>query len=207
MKISEFKNLIKAMPVDYQAFDIKWRNWNKFENKKINNIFNEQDIIISRKDIFNENDIETLILKTLMWGYPTKGRGKNIENFIGDKHFIVFCDALKRYKKNNISIEIIKKDMKIITSGLGTSTMTKFLYFLNVKVNNIQTLILDQKIIDTLNANRFDEFKDLKDIKYETVLNKYEDYLKIMNDVSVNINCKPDELEMFLFTFGKILKI
>src|SRR5690554_4805663 len=104
MKIADFNNLIKEIPFLSQSFEIKKKNWT-IENQQdlIDKIFNQDDVInISRQDLFDcrFNDVEEFILKTLMWGYPTKGRGRNIDKLLEPENFKKLTKLIDGYKYN-----------------------------------------------------------------------------------------------------------
>ena len=69
-----------------------------------------------------------------MWGYPTKGRGKNIEKMLETENLERLKKILSNYKSSEISIDQLRKDIKSIP-GLGLSTITKFTHFLNTTIN------------------------------------------------------------------------
>ncbi|MBS9767667.1 MAG: hypothetical protein KGV44_09035 [Flavobacteriaceae bacterium] len=218
MKITDYKNLIKELPYLEHSFEIKNSVWGNINNQKeiIEDIFKDGKIIevgkkedkiinISRNDLYNSsNDLEKFILKTLMWGYPTKGRGKNIENMLEENNFQKLIKALENYKGNEITIEQLKKDIKEI-KGLGLSTLTKFTHFLNTTIERNKAVILDIQIIEVISSGKFEEFEDLKEINYDNAIKHYTEYLKIINNLSEKMNVKQDQVEMFLFMFGRIL--
>lgn len=83
-----------------------------------------------------------------MWGYPTGGRGNNIKNLLAQKQINKLEKIIIKYKNNkSVNLEEILKDMKDI-KGLGLSTLSKFLYFLEVTFNGKVCVILDKRIID-----------------------------------------------------------
>lgn len=206
MKIADFKNLIKEIPYKNQSFDIKKSIW-KCDNQieLIEQIFEgKPQITINRFDLINSNwNIEEFIIKTLMWGYPTKGRGKNIDNLLKEENFKALSKKLETYRESEITIESLKEDLKI--PGLGLSTLTKFTNFLNTKINGIKTVILDNQIIEAINTERFEELNSLKAIKYKNAVRKYFDYIKLIDKLSKETSSEPDQIEMFLFTFGRNL--
>lgn len=150
MKIVDFRNLIKNLPYEYHSFDIN-DNW-KFENQvsRIASIFNQNKILtLNRKDLMNQNlGLEEFIIKVLMWGYPTKGRGNNIKMLLEKRNFQTLVSIVENYKNADTTLENLKRDIKGVT-GLGLSTMTKFIYFLNAKVENQKALVLDLQVIST----------------------------------------------------------
>lgn len=207
MKIENFKEFIRELPYKNQSFDIKKQNW-KIESQQqaIDCIFKNKEIItLNRFDLLNSAfDLESFILKTLMWGYPTKGRGKNIEKMLENGNLERLKKILTVYKSNEISVEQLKKDIKSIP-GLGLSTMTKFTHFLDTSINGNKAVILDIQIIEAINTGRFEEFNHLKGITYENALKRYPEYLKTINELSKSLQAEPDQIEMFLFTFGRTL--
>lgn len=209
MKLSDFSHFIREIPVQYQSFEVKRDQW-QFGLRKdiIASIFETHDTIsISRSDIFKtENDMERLIIMTLMWGYvyPSRGRGNNIKNLLNIE-WGNLCSILPKYQKKEISIDTMKKDIQGI-NGLGLSTMTKFTYFLGTKICGFESLILDRVIINTIKRSRFSDFDQISNINENRPIDTYEDYIKLMHQISKRINCRPDQLEMFLFTFGNNLK-
>lgn len=90
-----------------------------------------------------------------MWGYPTKGRGKNIDNLLSKNSLKTLTKILNTYRNDDISIDQFKKDIKHI-SGLGISTISKFTNFLNTTINGHKAVILDLQIINTINKGTFD---------------------------------------------------
>ncbi|MEI6697006.1 MAG: hypothetical protein WCO13_13180 [Bacteroidota bacterium] len=207
MRISNFKNLIIELPVNNQSFDIKIKNWIcEDQSDTIDKIFNGKSIItLNRFDIINSSwDLKEFVIKTLMWGYPTKGRGKNIDILLKNDNFNNLIIILQEYVRNDISINKLEKDIKLI-DGLGLSTMSKFAYFLNTRIEGFKALILDQQIIDIVDLERYDELMILKGINYDNAIKRYKDYLIIIDKLSLLYKTEPENIEMFLFTFGKNL--
>lgn len=207
MRISSYKSLIKELPYRNQGFDIKKEIWiTEHQKDVVDQIFKGKDTItISRNHLFNSNgNPEQFIIKTLMWGFPTKGRGRNIENLLKDENFNELCKIVEGYKESNISIDILEKDINRV-SGLGISTMTKFTNFLNTRINGNRSVILDLQIINVLNLDRFEELSSLKGIRYDNAIRMYDEYLTIINELSKELKIKPDQIELFLFTFGNSL--
>ncbi len=208
MKITNYKNLIKELPYLKHSFEIRKDVWEKSKNQKeiIEDIFNDNEtIIISRDDLYNsKNDLKKFVLKTLMWGYPTKGRGKNIENILEENNFQKLISILESYKGKDIKIEQLKKDIKEI-KGLGLSTLTKFTHFLDTTIEENKAVILDIQIIEVISSGKFEEFDALKGISYDNAIKYYTKYLEIISNLSEKMNVKQDQVEMFLFMFGRIL--
>ncbi len=207
MKISQFQKFICAFPFRNQSFDIKRANW-KVENQQdiLDKIFDGQETVtINRYDLINSSyNTKEFVIKTLMWGYPTKGRGRNIDNLLIDDNLERLIEILDGYKEKEITIERLKSDIKSI-SGLGISSMTKFTNFLNTTVDKYRAVIFDKRIIDTINSGRFEEFNHLQGINSSNAINYYPQYLKTINDIAKQIGAEPEQIEIFLFTLGKNL--
>ena len=93
MELLELKELIKAIPVMNQATRVNKESWKKklkgqaVNEKLFDEIYEEYNGEITREEILkvkekNENSNKKKIMMTLMWGYPTGGRGNNISNIL-----------------------------------------------------------------------------------------------------------------------------
>tara|TARA_Y100001954_G_scaffold130241_1_gene139267 strand:+ start:701 stop:1381 length:681 start_codon:yes stop_codon:yes gene_type:complete len=222
MNISDYKNLIDNMPVEEHAFTIKKKNWERFfKLTEIKEVFDKDEIIISRKDLFklakDQKKTTEFIVKVLMWGYPTGGRGNNIKNLLEEKSYKALVDFIddNEIRNSNNQVENIKNKIKELKKnggkGLGISTISKLLYFLKVKIAGKLSVILDQRIIDVLNKAEFKDFEELKDIKMTSSISKYIDnyyqFLEKIASVNKDLAIKDvGKIEMFLFIFGGNLK-
>lgn len=213
MRVLDYRKLIRELPCQNQGFEIYKKNWLvESIEEQINEIFKNSDksnkdkkITINRFDIENsKNNLPIFILKTLMWGYPTKGRGKNIDKLLARDSLTNLISKLQNYSDREISIDRLKSDIKEI-DGLGLSTMTKFTNFLNTTINGNKAVILDLQIISAINRGVFEEFKNLEKINYDNAIKYYPEYLSIIGTISKKINSTPDQIENFLFLFGRSL--
>ncbi len=207
MKIAEFQGLIREFPYKNQSFDIKKDVWTvDLHSEYLEKLFDSKETItLNRFDLFNsEMEIKEFVFKTLMWGYPTKGRGKNIDNLLENESLDKLIQIIREFKENKISVEKMLDEMQNIHS-LGASTITKFAYFLNTEIDGNKVVILDQRIIDTINSGRFEELDELKGIKYDKTRKQFCRYLQTINELSKSMNVEPDQIEIFLFTFGRNL--
>ena len=213
-KIKEYIKLIKKLPEKEHSFVIKEKNWNKrFElpAEDLKKYFKNGSLEISRGELFKlskeQREVtEEFVIKVLMWGYPTGGRGNNIKTLLKPQNIKQIVAILNTYKhKDVLKTEELRKDLqgknKIL--GLGLSTMSKFLYFLkiNIDVKGNPSVILDQRIIDVVNDKVFDDF-DLPKITSYKAPKLYSEYLKRMKDIAEDLGCTVGQLEMFLFIFG-----
>lgn len=211
MRIADFDNLIRVLPYEYQSFDIKKSVWETevSQNSIIKEIFGENEIIsISRFDLFYATwNLQEFVLKVLMWGYPTKGRGKNIENLLLPENFDKLIMNLKMIEgKSDLTIADVQKFQNI--KGLGLSTISKILYFKRVTIESNPALILDKRVIDALKCGRYTDFgiDQFKDVRNNNSAYTYMDYLNFMHSMAQQIKVIPDQLELFLFEFGSNLK-
>lgn len=207
MRIFDFENLIKELPYKNHSFKINKQNWvNTDQTNLIDSFFKENNsIIINRSDLFKCNqNTEELIIKTLMWGYPTKGRGNNINDILEKAQFINLIEILKNYRNKSIQFKDFKKDISNV-KGLGLSTMTKFTYFLNTSMNGNKAVIFDNRIQFVLKDKIFQEFNGFEKLSSHNLINYYEDYIVIVNSIANKMKVQPDQIEYFLFLFGRNL--
>ncbi len=206
INLQDFRDLIDNLNPNYHAFDIKAENWKKNGLwGKFKDIFRGQEqITLTRFDLRNTKyDIEEFILKVLLWGYPTVGRGNNIKSLLEPANFIDLTKTLQIYRENEISHQQLEKGINR-TNGLGISTMSKFAHFLNASIEGYPALILDTRLTKIINSNRFVELEQLN-IKEHNITGSYVHYLKLMHEISKDLGVEAGQLELFLFTFGRNL--
>jgi hypothetical protein len=206
--IREFRTLINALPYFNHSFQIKRDNWKvESQQRLIDDVFGDEDAItLNRYDLLKSAhyDLKSFIVKTLMWGYPTKGRGNNINRLLEVDNFKMLVSILNRYQKENITVKELFHDINSIP-GLGLSTMSKFMYFFNIWLNDSKALILDNRIIEVINKGNYSELNHLKGIRYDNAITKYPLYIETIDKLADSMDVEPDQIEMFLFTFGNNL--
>lgn len=214
MKIEEYRILISNLPVRHQCFKTKRTTWKKAENqvdwlKKLNDKFfgNNSTLTISRQDIFETIDLREKIVKTIYWGYPGGMRGNHFVKILTEIDLIENeFKALKQIERpTKEDFEKMANRFKDI-SGLGLSTYSKLLYFLQISFHGNPCLILDQRLIDVFARNTYSEFQQLSTIRYSNAEKKYLDFLSLTNQVSKKLETSEEQLEQFLFIFGGNLK-
>ena len=107
--------------------------------------------------------------------------------------------------KKHITMGEMEQTLKTC-KGIGLSTLSKLLYFFDVKLEGHGCLIFDTRIIGVLNKSQFTEFNTLANTREHNKERFFPDYLKICAELSAKQGYKPDQLELFLFLFGNNLK-
>ncbi len=165
-------------------------------------------MFISRQDIFDEakanpnlENLEKIFYLTILWGYPT---GSNIRVYLSSivDQMPKLRQILGQVRECGISdwkTHFNSTDNRI--RGLGSSTYSKLLYFLGVKVELYDALILDQQVVKAFRG--FDNLSDLVHLNPEK---DYVCYLRKMDAVAQSLAVPKENVEMFLFTFGSQLK-
>lgn len=210
MRLEDYKELIHALPVREQSFVVKASVWeNQISKEDDTSCFERlSDITISRQDVFDTEDIRSLILKTILWGYPNGHRGNNFEKIYDCEPLRDLVEIIKdiRYcslNKNEWG-EVLSRFKKV--KGLGISTYSKLLYFSNVSIDKVPTIILDERIIKVLGKGVFKELEGLKNITRVNADIHYPTYLKTIHNIALGLKTHPENIEQFLFLFGNNLK-
>lgn len=207
--IREYSNLIKHIPVYNQSAIIKKDTWERFSNTHWYDgiktaIFDDKDSVeISRADIFSESDTGKKLLKLLLWGYPTGGRGNNIEYILvkAEELIPILSSVSGKNLTKTESNEVIEKFGSI--RGLGISTWSKILYFFNVSIESRKCQIYDLKIVDSLNKKQFEE---LGTKKWKQDINHYYQYIELVDNLAKDLCVLPEQVELFLFYYNLYYK-
>jgi len=225
MELTKFKKLIQEMPVACQAFVPSERAeiWKDVPSlpgpagQALSQLFKAYPTkTLSRSDLFKlgkSGQLDQFVIATLVWGYPTGGRGDNIKILL--KNFNVLKSLINQVRNGKAPthwdshldwFKAYKDKNKL--EKIGISTYTKFLYFMGTKINKRGALILDLQVAKVIASGKFDELASLSKLKpYPGNMEKnYARYLEEMWKVSRKINIDAGNLEMFLFTFGSVLK-
>jgi hypothetical protein len=214
MTLDSYTNLVRNLPYLDQAFETRSANWQQHKEDKIFSNFYERSfhndkLKLSRRDLFNvcKKDFNDAIFSIIFWGYPRNMRGNSFQTII--QKFSKIQSALSIHKDLSES-EFKQICDKLKATGIGLSTLSKFLYFFEFKIVGHPCLIFDSRIIDVMNdENGFKELHILTQNGKITESNKrkkYVGYLQLMADISRKNDYKPDQLELFLFSMGKNLK-
>jgi hypothetical protein len=201
-KNNTFRSLIASIPVENHAIEVNREFWKQHFEKagcqKIHaDIFGEaQTIWLSRGAILNSTPSPQKCVEILFWGYPSGMRGSQHEKFLANLQRI--ADASAGTKKDWQSYFEVFKEIK----NLGISTITKLAYFHNAQFEKYPALILDDRIINLLQAGIWNELEGFKDIKRDKASGMYLDYLKTMTEIAAQMCVQPAQLEFFLFSLG-----
>jgi hypothetical protein len=211
VSIEKYADLIKSLPVGGQFTKIKrgskfWDPTNtEFSDdvkEVVKAVFDECSgdnnyIKISRDDIKKTSDTKKKIIKILMWGYPGGGRYGQVQNIL--QNIDVLTNWLEENNGNNFdSVQDDALDNLSEINGLGLSTISKLLYFFDVKIGNNPCQIYDGKVINSLNKNH--QIQELSERNnWGRTYDDYEDYIDLLFRLSNDYQCSPDQIELFLF--------
>lgn len=215
--ITNYASLINQFPVRNIVSPTKRTTWKTAEDKfkwlkELNDdLFkSEGQLFISRQDIFNNNgNIRKLIILTIYWGYTQGMRGNNFANIL-EKIEELEMALIKLKNNSNANTDDyleFRSSLKNV-KGIAMSTYSKLLYFAEVKINGHECLILDQRLLDAFSNESFSQFQDFRGLQYgDKAELKYPYVIEKLNNISKEHGFKPENLETFLFTFGKSLRI
>ena len=141
MLLSNYTDLIKHLPFEDQAFETKKETWERFKDHEVfchffKAIFKEDtSVIVSRRDLLiaTKKDIDDAIFSIILWGYPKGYTRGNTMTILFPK--LLESISILRFElkaERNISNLEFKKMLGI--DGIGLSTLTKLLYFFNIKL-------------------------------------------------------------------------
>jgi hypothetical protein len=203
-KLNNFRDFIASIPIGRHSEEVKSDFWHSDfhaaqQSQVHTNIFSSNPTArISREKILATSNGPEKCALVLLWGYTTGMRGNQHRKFLKNlKSISEVCSF------NPKSWEDFYKDLKQL-GGLGISTITKLAYFHGLKFNNNPALILDQRIINILAKEHWEELKNLSHIKYSNADRKYVEYLEKMKLIASNLKIDEAQLEFFLFGMGNV---
>lgn len=220
LEIKSFVSLIKSMPVQEHSVISKESTWRKHLSRgdevsgALEEIFadsklqgnKEGTLEISRNDLFRlkkEGINYKFIIAVIIWGYERGMRGNHFESISDNIEELAGLLNQASTGVVNNWVKHLRDAMKI--KGLGMSTYTKFLYFIDAKLESRPALILDLKVISILEKGVFSELFGIKKVRYGNVDN-YLKYLRCIDDLAKQLSVSHGALEMFLFTFALNIK-
>src|ERR1700722_8062558 len=217
MRLADFTDLISNMPVSNQAFASKrstWTTYTKGEDSAgvaLRAIFDahhkgSENIFLSRGDLSDlalKPNLAEFVMATIVWGYPRGMRGHNFRNVTN--HLDALCRILSKARSPISDWISHYKDVRAIP-GIALSTYSKLLHFMSVNVEGHKALILDQRIIEVVQQNSFEELACLRRLNSTNASRLYLKYLECMDDAASRLSLPPERVEFFLFEFGLHLK-
>lgn len=194
--------LVRAMPVERHAFSATAAYWRaKFHGKRKDTLFQTvfgaaPELRLSRRHLLEQVDTsaEQRCVEILLWGYPRNQHGLITKILPSLESFAALASSDSDWPR-------YYKDLHA-TNGLAISTITKLAYFHRLKFDGMPALILDEQIMKRLPL--WAETSSLI-ITRASAPNRYVRYLRLMTELSSKMKCKPDQLELFLFTLGRNL--
>lgn len=204
--IKEYRDLISLIPVKKQSTIVKKEVWTRFSSiEQIkDSIFGSNDSVeISREDVLSESDTAKRIVMALMWGYPTGGRGNNIEKTLSKMDDLT--QLLSSINEKDLTKAQARKELAKFSkiNGLGASTWSKFLYFFNVSIDSRKCQIYDLKIVDSLNKKQFSEIGSQE---WKQNKKQYYQYIELLDNLATDMRVLPEQVELFLFYFNLYYK-
>lgn len=213
MFLSAYSGLIRHLPYLDQSFETRRETWERehyqehadFDSFLRKTFITSDTAVFSREDLFRKvnEDIKTAIFSIIFWGYPRNMRGHTF------KSILVALPDIEKLLSGRREMDTVAYSRicgKLKGTGIGLSTLSKFLYFFGFRLEGYRCLILDSRIIDVLNAETFVELKMEQAITEWNKEDQYLQYLKLMEDVAKANGYSVDQLELFLFMFGRNLK-
>jgi hypothetical protein len=212
LKLSDFRDCIAAMPVQYQAFTSKRSTWKQLESHPeigpaMSTLFSSgAEIRISRGDLLGyatADDLTQFVFATIIWGYPRGMRGFNLQKLItGYTRLLPMLQAARDKGLDDWSSHFSSSRI----GGIGLSTYSKFLYFLRAKVHGFSALILDDRLIQVARKRYYAELSSLAQIGGHNAASMYPAYLSCVHREAARLKVPSENLEMFLFEFGLNIK-
>ncbi len=204
--LKNYSDLIKLIPVFNQSAVIKKDVWDRisYDVEIRNSIFGaDEKIEISRADVHAEINSAKKIVMILMWGYPTGGRGSNIQKIInkGDKLSTILRSIDGKNLTRDEANAVISEFSTI--QGLGISTWSKLLHFFNVSIESNRCQIFDLKVVDSLNKKQFIE---LGTHEWKQDINHYYRYIDLVNVLAAGMEVLPEQVELFMFYYNLYYK-
>ena len=207
-RIKPFAELINAFPVQDHTvrFNTIGDEWQHLfgQCEELSSIFNsihKQEGVyeISRADVFAETDTRRRIIKSLIWGFPNGFRGqRNLSRIFA--RIINVTEILGALQPRYTRCQMCNlfKELTAIP-GLGFSTVTKLLYFFNVRVGNYTAVIVDSNVLKVI-----PNISEMKNCPVDPSPESYYQQAGYINRISEHLGLdSPDKLEYFLFNYGK----
>jgi hypothetical protein len=168
---------------------------------------NANHVVTSRSDLRQlgaQGRMLEFIVATILWGYPQGMRGAHFQNMMNSLD--VLCRVLQAARAGGVANWLQHYPVVTQIRGLGPSTYSKFLCFLDVNVQGRRALILDNRIIRVAQAGIFDELQPIANLTTHTAIARYPAYLDCLHQTAAELQVPAENLEFALFEFGLNLK-
>jgi hypothetical protein len=197
-----WRQLIPLIPVADHTEVVNAARWQRFLQKNglahyHQAIFREQAFVPlprSRLLDFAYPTAQQKCLEILLWGYPAPNAFRaNLVPFLQN------LDRIAKAAADHVEWPQYYRQLHEI-GHLGIAMITKLAYFHRLTFQKHQALILDRKIIAV--AGRWQPLH-IAQLTYGNAPGEYVNYLEQMAHVSARIGATPDQVEFFLFSWGK----
>ncbi|MFM8618392.1 MAG: hypothetical protein ACKOE8_06655 [Opitutaceae bacterium] len=135
-------------------------------------------------------------LAILPWGYPSGARARIHEAWLAR-----LPEIAEKTGRTGLTWTRYHQDL-VDCGGLGISTITKLAHFRGQTFAGRSALILDQRILGVLQADRWGELRELTGLRYHNAAANYLQYLEVLHGVAVVGGYAAAQLEFFLFALG-----
>lgn len=206
--INDFEDTLKELPLGDHMVAVRRMSWARisYDGKEEleNAIFNGFDqVCLSRKMIHEETDPKRKIIMTLMWGYPTGGRGNNLAKTLHQLGMLSLI--MKKYQGKDLCEKEFRTFYKGLSAidNLGMSTITKLLYFFDISIDGNRCLILDMVVEKSLNNGNLLEFRDQN---WRQSVSDYCRFVKVSGEIAKTLKLESDRIELFLFAYNPLFR-
>ncbi|MBN1674575.1 MAG: hypothetical protein JXR37_26245 [Kiritimatiellae bacterium] len=138
---------------------------------------------------------EQKCLEILLWGYPTGMQGQQHLAYLRNLGQIAAAAGVNATWREYY-------DGLNALGNLGISTITKLAYFFQRSFDGFKSLILDQKMISIMAEGRWEPLH-MPALQYNNAVGQYVGYVKQIHMAAEVIHATPDQVELFLFSWGK----
>ena len=209
-RFEPFKDLIISLPTAEQEFYAKQSTWIPMiaDNPELH--LWQQHLVggtvhVKRSHLYDcDATAPNGILHVLIWGYPSGGRGANIQKCIANISDIsVALTQLKHIEIPTLGDLINFSNACKHINGLGMSTWSKLLHFNHISFDGYESNIYDKVIKDVISLRRIDLSEYIDNSIRNTDVREYMAYLKFLTDHASKIGAKSVQIELFLYLIAR----
>lgn len=196
--------LIRSIPVAEHSVNVSAAFWEPLcrvagRGEAFSALFaGRSSIRISRQWLWAADGVspEVRTLAILPWGYPSGARARIHEAWLAR-----LPEIAEKTGRTGLTWTRYHQDL-VDCGGLGISTITKLAHFRGQTFAGRSALILDQRILGVLQADRWGELRELTGLRYHNAAANYLQYLEVLHGVAVVGGYAAAQLEFFLFALG-----